>query len=159
MSQDVTAKQIKELLDEGLTKKQIGEKFGITAPKVGMILAKADGELETEVIDNKHPSNFARTYQRGEYTENDGIHIMTAEEYQEYSEANGRFEGRPLDKKTKCTIEELRVLINAGRKPSYIMKKHGMDEEEFKQLVWRLSTKELRDKPLRFDIKQDYIEM
>ena len=161
MSKDVTAKEIKELLDEGLTKKQVGEKFGISAPKVGMILAKADSEAITpdEVIDNNHPSQFALKYNKGEITESENIYIMTAQEYQDYSAANGRFEGRPLGKKIIPKIEEIRALINGGRKPKYIMDKFGLDEEDFKQLIWKLSTKELRDKPLKFDIKQDYIEV
>ena len=31
--------------------------------------------------------------------------------------------------------------------------------EEFKDLVWKLSKRELRDAPLRFDIERDFIQV
>lgn len=156
---EVTAEDIQKLLDDGLTKTQIGEQYGISAQKVGMILASAStSAVKTEVVEEIPPSAFAKTYVQDEMTENSKITIMTAGEYKEYSEANGRHWGRRKGRKTKATIEELRALINSGWKPSMIINKHGMDAEEFKQLVWQLSKKELRDRPLKFSIEQDFIE-
>jgi len=157
---DVTAEEINELMSEGLSKKEAGEKLGISAQKVGSILAKADTELLSgEVMDGRSASEFAKTFNRGDITENENITIFTAQEYTDYSAANGRFQGRKKGQKTKCSIEELRALINSGLKPKYIMNKHGIDKEEFKQLIWKLSEKELRAKPLKFDIDQDYIQV
>lgn len=176
---DVTAEEIKELLDNGLTKKEAGIELGITPQKVGSILAKADiasfteEEKDEEVLTStevvkatnskvssgKAPSDFAKTFNKGEITDSETITIFTSQEYSDYSAANGRFQGRKLGTKTKCSIEELRALINSGLKPKYIMDKHGMDENDFIRLVYKLSERELRDKPLKFNIAQDYIQV
>ncbi len=176
---DVTAEEINELLDGGLTKKEAGEQLGITPQKVGSILKQADiasfteedsdGEVTTraEVVKTtkgkastgKAPSDFAKTMNKGDITDSETITIFTAAEYTAYSAANGRFQGRELGTKTKCSIEELRALINSGLKPKYIMDKHGMDKNDFIRLVYKLSEKELRAKPLKFSIEQDYIQV
>ena len=85
-----------------------------------------------------------------------GILVMTAEKYAEYSKGKGLIMGRHPDQKTVCTIEELRALINSGWTPKRIMEKHGMNEEDLKQLVWALSKRELRDKPIKYSIEQNY---
>jgi hypothetical protein len=169
MDKEVTAEQIQALLDEGKTKTEIGEQYGISAQKVGTILAAANKALAekdekpltgTDIItDGEKPASlFAKTYDAGDVTTHKGITILTATEYAEYSTANGRVMGRKKGQKTKCTIEELRALINSKWNPKQIMAKHGMDAEDFKQLVWKLSERELRDRPLKFDISQDFIE-
>ena len=159
----VTAEEIQTLLDEGMTKKEAGVQLEISAQKVGRILADAK-KVEAQLIkDDEIPASvFAETFagQLGNDIEDgSSVVVMTAKEYAEYSEANGRFEGRPLDKKTPLHVEGLRALINGGLKPKYIMNKTGMNAEEFKQLVWKLSKKELRDRPLRFNIEADFIEV
>lgn len=163
---NVTAEEIKELLDTGLTKTEVGVELGITAQKVGQILAAyeksllKDEPLEVEVLDGKDIGEFAKTYSKGDIgSENEHINVLTAGEYTAYSKANGRFQGRKKDQKTKCTIEELRALINSGLKPKYIMDKHGISEHEFTLLVYKLSERELRDRPLRFNFEQDFIEV
>lgn len=75
---------------------------------------------------------------------------MTTEEYAEYSKANGRIMGRRPDQKTKCTTQELRVLINAGWTPQMVMEKHGMSEEEHRGLIYDLSKEERLDKPISY---------
>jgi len=179
---DVTAEEIRELLDSGLSKKEAGEELGISAQKVGSILKQADialleeeaeedmGEnvpvpvkktkaIKGEVMSGKSPSDFAKTFNKSDITNDENITIFTAKEYTEYSAANGRFQGRELGKKTKCSIEELRALINSGLKPKYIMDKHGMNQNDFIRLVYKLSEKELRTKPLKFNFEQDYIQV
>lgn len=84
-----------------------------------------------------------------------GILVMTPDEYREYGAKNGTIFGRIKGQVTKCSIEELRALINSNWTPSMIMEKHGMNAEALKQLVWKLSKKELRDTPVKFDIKRD----
>lgn len=163
---EVTAEQIKELLDSGMTKTMAGEELGISAQKVGMILKAAEKEAEntgavladSELVDEVPPSVFAKEYGGKGIVKKAHITIMTTAEYAEYSEANDRYYGRKRGEKTICTIEELRALINSGWKPSMVMRKHGIDADEFQQLVWKLSKAELRDRPLKFSIEQDFIE-
>ena len=152
---EVTAEDIQKLLDEGKTKEEICEELEISTRKYSGLLNAAKKKEEHEEIP---PAVFAKTFADGNLTESSKVVIMTADEYEEYSKANGRVMGRPKGKKTKCTIEELRALINSGWKPSRIMGKHGMNEGEFKQLVWQLSKRELRDRPLKFSLDQDFIE-
>jgi hypothetical protein len=82
---------------------------------------------------------------------NNGIMTMTASEYGEYSEKHGRVMGREKGQKTKLTTQELRVLINADWKPDAIMDKHGINDEELKQVVWKLSEEELRESPIQYN--------
>jgi hypothetical protein len=151
---EVTAEQINELLATGMSKTEVGEEFGLSPQKIGMILKSSAPVVESDI--EVPAGKFAKEF---EQSETGKITIMTAEEYGDYSKANGRFEGRKKGQKTEATIEELRALINSGRKPQYMMDKWGLDEEEFKDLVWKLSKRELRDKPLRFDIKRDFIQV
>ena len=171
---EVTAEQIQTLLDEGKTKTEIGEQFGITSQKVGKILAAdkpklkdepltgtpatTDKAIKADIVDEIPASVFAKEYNAGDITAHSNITILTATEYAEYSKANGRVMGRKVGQKTKCSIEELRALINSKWTPKQIIAKHGMSDEDFKQLVWSLSKQELRDRPLKFDISQDFIE-
>ena len=83
------------------------------------------------------------------------IHVFTPDEYDAYSKEKGLIMGRKPDTKTNCTIEELRALINSNWTPSMIMRKHGLSAEDLKQLVWKLSKRELRDKPIRYSIERD----
>ena len=76
--------------------------------------------------------------------------VMSTSEYEEKCKKNGTVFGREKDVKTECTIEELRVLINSNWTPEMVMDKHGMSEEEHKQLVWKLSKAERRETPIRF---------
>lgn len=152
---EVTAEQINELLATGMTKTEVGEQFGLTPQKVGMIISKAEAKTGVVTGDVEKPASmFAKTYELS-----GKIVTMTTEEYQEYSEANDRFEGRKRGEKVQPTIEELRALINSGRKPQYMLRKWGISEAEFKDLVWKLSKRELRDAPLRFDIQRDFIQV
>lgn len=159
---EVTAEQIQTLLDKGNSKTEIGQEFGISAQKVGMILAAANDKSTDKKVREEIPASaFAKEYSQSDLldgNDNSKVVIMTAGEYKEYSEANGRHWGRKEGKKTKCSIEELRALINSGWKPSMIIDKHGINADEFKQLVWALSQRELRDKPLKYSLEQDFIE-
>jgi len=85
------------------------------------------------------------------------ITVETPDQYRESSKKRGLVMGRHPSQKTKCTVEELRALINSNWTPSMIMEKHGISAEDFKQLVWKLSKKELRDTPIRFSIERDTI--
>jgi hypothetical protein len=84
------------------------------------------------------------------------IHVMTPDEYRGFSAKSGRIMGRLPDQKTDCSIEELRALINSNWTPKMIMEKHGLDESDLKQLVWKLSKKELRDTPIKYSVEANY---
>lgn len=86
-----------------------------------------------------------------------GIQTFTAEEYGDYSVAHGRTRyGGEKGVKVKATIEELRAYINSGWKPSMLLEKWQMDEEELKQLTWALARAELRDRQPTINFKQDF---
>lgn len=82
----------------------------------------------------------------------DGSHIKTysSEEYKAMSKANGTTMGRPAGVKTKLSTEELRVLINEKWTAEEVKDKHGLNDEDLKQVVWKLSQEERLDKPLKF---------
>jgi hypothetical protein len=79
-------------------------------------------------------------------------HIKTysAEEYKAMSKANGTVMGRKPNQKTRLSTEELRVLINEKWTAEEVKEKHGLDDEELKQVVWKLSQEERLDKPIKF---------
>ena len=86
------------------------------------------------------------------------IRVMTPDEYREYSSERGLIMGRRPDVKTNCSIEELRALINSKWTPSMVMEKHGLNAEDLKQLVWKLSKKEMREKPIKYSIERDFFD-
>jgi uracil DNA glycosylase len=97
------------------------------------------------------------TYQIvGGQVHNTKIKVFTPDEYKEFSAQNGLIMGRHPDQKTPCSIEELRALINSNWTPKMVMEKHGMTPEDLKQLVWKLSKAELRDKPIKYSIEGNF---
>ena len=85
----------------------------------------------------------------------DGCTTYTPDEYRVASAKQGRIMGREKGVVTKCSVEELRALINSDWAPSMVMDKHGMDEKALQQLVWKLSLAELRDKSIKLNFKRD----
>ncbi len=85
-----------------------------------------------------------------------GIRVYTPDEYEAHCTEVGTVMGRKKGQKTNPTIEELRATINGNRKPSWFMRKTGISAEELKQLIWKLSKKEMRDNPIKFSIEQDF---
>jgi len=81
--------------------------------------------------------------------------VFTPDQYKEYSAKQGLIMGRRPNQVTKCSIEELRALINSNWTPSMVMEKHGMDAKKLQQLIWGLSAKELRDVPIFLSIERD----
>ena len=85
-----------------------------------------------------------------------GCITFTPDEYKAYSASKGMIMGRRPNQKTKCSIEELRAAINSDKTPSWLMEKHGMSPNDLQQLIWKLSVEELRDKPIKLNIKRDF---
>ena len=78
------------------------------------------------------------------------IKTMTTSEYAEYSKKNGRIMGREEGTKTVLTTQELRVLINSNWTPEMVKEKHGLNDSDLTQVVFRLSKEERRDTPIKF---------
>ena len=80
----------------------------------------------------------------------------SAEEYAEYSKSQGRTSyGGEIGVKIDATKEELRAYINSGWRPSMLLEKWQMTEEELTQLTWVLAKAELRDRQPTVNFKQD----
>lgn len=88
----------------------------------------------------------------GEIVEKE-LMVLTPMEYADYSKSKGTIMGRKPNQKTACSTEELRILINEGWTAEQVKDKHGLDDEELKQLVWKLSKEEQREKPIKFGKK------
>ena len=137
------------------------EPKGVDADEVEKLIIE-NTELQKAV---KHSADsearlMAQMERIGESAENGDFGsciTMTAEEYGVYSAQKGTHMGRKLNKKTNPTIEDLRAKINSNWTPSIFMAAHGLSVEDFKQLVWKLSKKEMRDNPIRFSIERDTI--
>ena len=52
-------------------------------------------------------------------------------------------------------IETLRAFINSDWSPQMVMEKFGLTEKELQSYIYKLSKKELRDKPIKLDLKRD----
>lgn len=136
--------EIMQLSREGFSNKEIAEKLSTEDDKISYQavakVIKANTIEPDEIIDAPV-----------------GIQTFTAEEYGDYSEANGRTRyGGEKGVKVNATVEELRAYINSGWKPSMLLEKWQMTEEELKQLTWALAKSELRDKEPVINYKQDF---
>ena len=56
---------------------------------------------------------------------------------------------------SKFTIEVLRAFINSDWTPSMVMEKFGLTQKELQSYVWKLSERELREKPIKLDFNRD----
>jgi hypothetical protein len=150
---EVNEQLILDYAAAGLKPAQIAERIGggITPQKVGVII-KAHAKPEDDEGDKKKkPKGIDKVDVLGK-----GPQVMSAPDYMEYSKKNGRTAfGGKKGEKIKCSVEELRAYINASWKPSMVMEKYQLDEDEFKSLVFNLSKKELRDVPIKYSLKQD----
>jgi hypothetical protein len=98
----------------------------------GRNVPATNGALEVDVIPAKEFYTFSR------------------DEYDTYCESKGTYLGRKEGQKTTLSTQELRILINEKWTPEEVMKKHGINDEELKQVVWALSKEEQREKPIKF---------
>lgn len=64
-----------------------------------------------------------------------GSMVMTAQEYADYSKANGRINGRNPDQKTPMSAEEFVTLHSSGWTPKMMMDKHGLTLEELQNVA------------------------
>ena len=136
--------KIIQLSNEGFSNKEIAERIGtedepLTYQAVAVIIkANKTETVKAEVVKT-------------------GIQTRTAEEYAEYSLSQGRTRyGGEKGVKVVATIEELRALVNSDWKPSMMLEKWQMDEDELVQLTWKLAKAELRDRQPTVNFKQDF---
>ena len=62
---------------------------------------------------------------------------------------------RGIEIHSKFDIETLRTFINSDWSPSMVMEKFGISEKELQSYVFKLSKRELRDKPIKLDLRRD----
>ena len=136
--------KIIQLSNEGFSNKEIAASIGtedkpLTYQAVaGIVKANKPEAVKAEVVKT-------------------GIQTRTAEEYAEYSLSQGRTRyGGEKGVKVVATIEEMRALVNSGWKPSMLLEKWQMDEDELTQLTWKLAKAELRDRQPTVNFKQDF---
>ena len=154
---EVTNEELLGYSAEGKTATEIGVIVGLTPQKVGALLKAAKieaGIIEepkaakptTVVIADVEKSELAKAGEK--------ITIRTAEEYFAYQKSQGRTAfGGEIGKKIPISVEELRAYINSKWTPSMVMEKYQLDVDDLQQAVWKLSKKELREKPISFNLK------
>jgi len=136
--------------------------------KTNAELTEENKQLKQEIV-AKEESEAALTIKINEMEDKDfsivdgaiygtKIKVLSPDQYREHSAKSGLIMGRHPKQVMAMTIEDLRAKINSKWTPKMIMEQSGMDVEAFKQLVWKLSTSELRDKPIRFSITANTIE-
>ena len=136
--------------------------------KTNAELTEENKQLKQEIV-AKEESEAALTIKINEMEDKDfsivdgaiygtKIKVLSPDQYREHSAESGLIMGRHPKQVMAMTIEDLRAKINSKWTPKMIMEQSGMDVEAFKQLVWKLSTSELRDKPIRFSITANTIE-
>ena len=122
---------------EGFSNVEIAEKLDTTHQQVAKVL-KATTKVEVEMVDCVP----------------DGVY--TADEYFAANESIGKPKfGGTKGVKVKATTEELRALINTKWTPSMVMEKWQYSEYDLTLLLHALSKKELRDRPVQANFKQD----
>ena len=147
---EYTNKELLELSEEGLSPKEIGVKFGLSAQKVGGLIKKAKMELDMEKSpDEIPPEVFAKSSKIIKDASMGGSVVMTATEYNEYSLANGRYQGRKEGEVTKLDAMELRIAINgigADRSGKDVLEhlknKHGIDDDGIRRVAMALTKEE-----------------
>jgi len=153
---------ILKLKDEGLTHKEIAEQLSITTHKITALLKqqKSPTEPKADMPELEAFSNEEKSRASGVIIpEVVGIQILSPEEYMEQNIRAGRApHGGVLGEAQLVTVEELRAYINSGWTPSMCMGKWQIDEEALKQLIWRLSQAEMRDRPITINYKMDFFK-
>ena len=136
--------EVLQLKNEGFTPSEIAAKLSVEGEK------PLTHQAITKIVkDNTTPAVVVAPVKMAA--------TMSTEEYQEYSVANGRTRyGGEKGVKVDASIEELRAYINSGWKPSMLLEKWQMTEEELKQLTWKLAKAELRDRQPTVNYKQDF---
>lgn len=145
--------EVLDLVATNMKPKDIAERTGLSIQKVNAIVKS------TEKIEAEGDTGVAVTASKKSEAVLVGTQTMTAQDYMDYSEANGRTKfGGEKGKKIPCSIEELRAYINSNMKPSWVMEKYQMDEKDLQQVVWKLSEREMRPKPITYSIEQDWFK-
>jgi len=85
------------------------------------------------------------------------IKTFTAEQYGDYSKANGRTrDGGKVGKLVPATKEMLRAYISSGWTPNMLKEKWQMNNFQLVTLVHELAKAELRDRAPTVNFKQDF---
>ena len=143
--------KILKLREEDKTDTEIGKELGISRQKVGAIVKKAEFDKDNKVVEDEFPAEmYAKESNVIKDDAMGGCVIMTAREYHEYSEANGRYQGRREGKKGKLDPMELRVEISTIARgdrsgvdvKNHLMNKHGITEDDIRTAAKKLTLEE-----------------
>jgi len=154
---------IVKLKDEGLSNKEVGEQLGMTHQKVAALIKKSSEPDAPKAVPKATPTKEETMPELTKFAESEvvveGIQILTPEEYVAQNIAAGRAPyGGEIGATQQVSIEELRAYINSGWTPSMLMGRWQMDEEQLKQLVWKMSVAEMRDKPVSINFRMDFFK-
>jgi len=144
-------KKILELRKTGKTDKEIAVELEISRQKVSALVKKYEYEEANKVVEDEFPAEmYAKSTNVVKDEAMGGCVIMTAREYQEYSEANGRYQGRKEKQKTNLDPMELRVSITGIQRgdrsavdvKNHLLAKHGISEDELRRVAMKLTKEE-----------------
>jgi len=132
--------KILKLKKEGKSDTEIAKELKVTRQKVSNKVK--EDEFPAEMY--AKASNVVKDDSMG------GCVILTAREYQQYSEDNGRYQGRKEGQKTKLDPMELRVAITGIQRgdrsavdtKKHLMDKHGLDEDGIRRVASKLTKEE-----------------
>jgi hypothetical protein len=144
-------KKILELKNAGKTDTEIGKELEITRQKVGALVKKHQFELESVSVEDEFPIEmFAKSSKVVKDMSMGGSVVLSADEYNEFSEANGRYQGRKEGVVTKLDPMELRVAITGIQRGdrsgadvrNHLMAKHGITEDAIRTAAMKLTREE-----------------
>ena len=144
-------KDILKLKKDGKTDKEIGDELKITRQKVYALVKKHEYEESNKVVKDEFPAEmFAKKTNVVKDESMGGCIIMTAREYHDYSEANGRYQGLKEGQKTILDPMELRVSITGIQRgdrsavdtKNHLMAKHGLTEDDIRKVAMKLTKEE-----------------
>ncbi len=139
------------LKKKGKTDTEIGEELKLSRQKVGALIKKHEFEEANKASEDEFPAEmFAKKSNVIKDPSMGGSVVLTADEYHEFSEANGRYQGRKEGQKTRLDSMELRVAITEIQKGdrsavdvrNQAMNKHGINEAELKTVCFKLTNEE-----------------
>ena len=142
-------KKILELKENGKSNSEIGKELEMTHQKVAATIKRYEiNEANKPQVDEFPASMFAKSSKI--VSEVDGIIVMTAREYNEFSEANGRYQGRKEGVVTKLNPQELRIAItgiqrgdrSANDVREHLKNKHGIDDDGIRRAAMALTKEE-----------------
>lgn len=146
----LSEKNVMDFINRNMSVKEVAERFNTTEQRVELLIRKAEFAGDFGSTDEFPPEMFSKNSNIIR-DESMGISVvLTAREYHDYSEANGRYQGRKKGKKTRLDPMELRVAItgiaNGDRSANdvreHLINKHGITVDDIKKAAFQLTKEE-----------------